>query len=196
MESPVFRSRDPMTQSEFARWVQTVSANDPYHYELLEGFVVREPPAGWPHGEIEGEVVARLKSFPEARRLGRVFASSQGFELPTGDTVEPDASFVSAERWRALAHPVQGFPPVVPDLVVEILSPSTRRIDQEQKKRIYERNGVREYWLIDPRLEGVRFLVLKGRKFDEDRLLSGGDILRSHVLPGLEIPVAELFPEP
>ena len=84
---------------------------------------------------------------------------------------------------------------MVPDLVVEILSPSTKRIDQKQKKRIYERNGVREYWLIDPASQSVRCLVLTAHGFDEGRVFSVDQTLASHVLPGLRIPVAELFPE-
>lgn len=196
MHSPAFRSCDPMTQLEFARWLGTIPTNDLHHYELLEGFVVMEPPAGWPHGEIETEVVARLKSFLRSRAVGRVFGSSQGFELPCGDTVEPDVSFVSTERWSTLQRPVEGFPRVVPDLVVEILSPSTKRIDREQKRRIYEQNGVREYWLIDPASRTVRVLSMRRGTFDEGRPLSGGDVLASRVLAGLRIAVAELFPEP
>ena len=118
-----------------------------------------------------------------------------GIVLPTGDTVEPDASFVSTERWRALARPVRGFPAVVPELVVEILSPGTKSIDQGQKRRIYERNGVLEYWLIDPASQNVRQLVSSGSRFDEERVLWADDVLASKVLPGLRIRVAELFPE-
>jgi Uma2 family endonuclease len=196
MQNPAFKSCAPMTQPEFARWVRTIPAHDLHHYELLEGFVVMEPPAGWPHGEIEAQVVGHLQVFLRAQRPrpGRVFGSSQGFDLPTGDTVEPDVSFVSAERWRALSRPVQGFPAVVPDLVVEILSPSTKRIDQEQKKRIYERNGVREYWLVDPVSRTVLLLGSTGGKFDQGHLLKDGDVLTSEVLVGLRIPVGEFFP--
>ncbi len=174
--------------------MHTVPAGDLHHYELLDGFIVMEPPAGWPHGHIEALVVGRLHAFLGSNPAGRLFGSSQGFNLPTGDTVEPDIAFVSDERWRELAQPVRGFPRVVPDLVVEILSPSTRKIDEEQKKRIYERNGVREYWLIDAGSRSLRQLVLTKRGFGEGRMLSGGDVLVSQVLSGLRIPVAELFP--
>ncbi len=108
--------------------------------------------------------------------------------------MEPDVAFVSNERCAAVPQPVRGFVPVVPDLVVEILSPSTKRIDQEQKKRIYERNGVREYWLIDPISRSVRLLILTAKGYNQDRVLSDRDILASQVLAGLRIPVAELFP--
>ncbi len=196
MQSPAFQSLDPMSQQEFSRWLRTLSDDDLHHYELLDGFIVMEPPVGWPHGEIELEIGSRLKSFLRSNALGRVFGSSQGFDLPTGDTVEPDVAFVSAERWREIPRPVRGFLKVVPDLIVEILSPSTERIDHGRKKRIYRRNGVREYWLVDPRSATVQRLCWTAGGDEEDRLLSVGDILISRVLPGLQIPVAELFPDP
>ena len=83
----------------------------------------------------------------------------------------------------------------MPELVVEILSPGTKSIDQGQKRRIYERNGVLEYWLIDPASQNVRQLVSSGSRFDEERVLWADDVLASKVLPGLRIRVAELFPE-
>ncbi|MHC4896168.1 MAG: Uma2 family endonuclease [Planctomycetota bacterium] len=195
MQNLAFRSLEPMTQGEFARWLETVPANDLHHYELLDGFIVMEPPAGWPHGEVGGEVFYRIKSYLRRRPLGRAFDSSQGFNLPTGDTVEPDVAFVSVERWSRLARPVRGFPAVVPDLAVEVLSPSTKRIDQEQKKRVYERNGVREYWLVDPVSRSVSVLFLTANGYEEGPSLASGDTLTSRVLPGLRIPVTELFPE-
>jgi len=79
--------------------------------------------------------------------------------------------------------------------VVEVLSPSTKRIDQKQKKRVYERNGVREYWLVDPVSLSIRVLSLTADGYDEGRSFVAGGTVTSQVLPGLRIPVAELFPE-
>jgi Uma2 family endonuclease len=190
-----FRSLDPMTQAEFARWLKTVPANDLHHYELLDGFIVMEPPAGWPHGGIEIEVGSRLQAYLESHPIGRLCGSSQGFELPSGDTVEPDLAFISRERWARLRRPIRGFLRVVPDLVVEILSPGTRQIDQKQKKRIYERNGVREYWLVDPRSRSVEvFRLLEKGDYDAGRRFMAGDTLDCGVLPGLRLDVAALFP--
>ncbi len=195
MQNLAFRSCESMTQGEFARWLETLPAGDLHHYELLDGFVVMEPPAGWPHGRIEVLVASRLEAFLGNKPPGLVFGSSQGFNLPTGDTVEPDVAFVSNERWAAIPRPIKGFLAGVPDLVVEILSPSTKKIDQQQKRKIYERNGVREYWLVDPGSKNVLQLLLTENRFDQGRVLSRGDVLASQVLRGLRIPVADLFPE-
>lgn len=196
MKSLAFRSFDSFTQDEFAAWLPTVPSSDLHHYELLDGFIVREPPAGWPHGEIEAALVRRIGNVVERAGLGRVCGSSQGYELPTGDTVEPDVSFVSTERWRALQKPVRGFPRVVPDLVAEILSPSTSSIDQGPKKRIYERSGVREYWLVDPDARTVESFRLRDGGFGPGRVASNGDQLDCSVIPELSIRVEELFPDP
>jgi Uma2 family endonuclease len=206
MTNLAFRSLDPMTQAEFVRWLETVPQNDLHHYELLDGFIVMEPPAGWPHGGIEIEIGSRLRAFLEAHPIGRLCGSSQGFELPTGDTVEPDLAFISQERWATLPRPIRGFLRVVPDLVVEILSPGTRRIDRGQKKKVYERNGVREYWLVDPKSHSVEVFRLREsgkptgpeqdqrrHEYGPGRRFAAADTLDCAVLPGLRLAVADLF---
>ena len=191
MQQPLaFRSYQSFTQEQFASWLDSVPTDDLHHYELLDGFIVREPPAGWPHGEIEIEIGWRLSAWVKPRRLGRTFGSSQGFDLPTGDTVQPDLSFVSTARWQP--NPGPGFLRVVPDLLFEILSPGTRDIDQRQKKRIYARNEVREYVLVDPRSQTLERFCLADGSLGEGRVFYANDY-ESHVLPGFVMPVGELF---
>ena len=136
---PVFESIETFTQPEFETLVAERSrVGDVHHYELLNGRVVMTPPAGYPHGGVEATLLRIIGSFVHARRLGRVFGSSQGFELPSGDTVEPDVAFVSHERWNAGPAPVPGkFIRIVPDWVVEILSAGTASRDRGEKKAIY-----------------------------------------------------------
>lgn len=190
-----FESTRTMTQAEFARWVRTHDGWDPNHYELLSGRIVMNPPAGHPHGEIEARIVRMLGNHVEDRRLGKVFGSSQGFELPTGDTLEPDASFVSTARWRAAPKPQPGkFLVVVPELVVEILSRSTASRDRGEKRAAYERAGVRELWLIDWRAREVALFTAKKKRLGKERILSEDDTVVSKVLDGLEIDVADLLP--
>ncbi|HCF59899.1 MAG TPA: hypothetical protein DFS52_18140 [Myxococcales bacterium] len=94
-----FESTQSMGQSEFAGWVEKRARSDDHRYELLNGRVVMTPPAGHPHGWIEGRFQRLLGNYAADNRLGEVFGSSQGFELPSGDTGEPDVSFLSGERW-------------------------------------------------------------------------------------------------
>lgn len=188
-----FESARYMGPDEFARWVEARPSSDLNHYELLNGRVVMTPPAGYPHGEVGSELQFVLKRFVRAKQIGRVFDSSQGFCLLTGDTVEPDHSFVSKERWAAMGAPVKGeFPTVVPDLVIEVLSRSTRSRDRGEKKGIYEQNGVREYWLVDPLAGEITVFVLRDGRFDTGRVYAEGERVSSEVLVGLEEDVSTL----
>jgi Uma2 family endonuclease len=190
-----FESTAPMTQGEFFEWVDDRSRWDPNHYELLNGRAVMNPPAGYPHGEIDANVIRLLGGFVAERRLGKVFGSSQGFEFPSGDTVEPDASFVSRERWQSAPPPEPGkFLRVVPDLVVEIISVGTASRDRGEKKAIYERNRVREYWLVDWRARELTVLHLAGDRFGPGTALAESERARSRVLEGLEFLVSEVLP--
>src|SRR2546425_3881999 len=185
-----FESTRTLSQEEFAAWVAARWRGDLNHYELLDGRVVMTPPAGYPHGAIEA-ALGGIEPFVRARNLGKRFGSSPGFALPSGDTVEPDYSFVSTERWRAMPPPEEGrFLRVVPDLVVEILSPSTAALDRGEKKDVYERSGVREYWLIEPRARTPLVYTRQGDRFDTGRTFAEGRTFSSAVFPGLAFDVA------
>src|SRR6185369_39881 len=125
------------------------------------------PPAGWRHGGVEARLAASVGTFVQSRDLGVVFGSSTGYELPSGDTLEPDLSFVSSERWRALPRPIpEGFLRIAPTLVVEILSRSSASRDRHEKRAIYAQSGVEEYWLVDTARRQISVLVREGTDFD------------------------------
>lgn len=163
-------------------------------YELTNGRIVMTPPAGWEHAEIEARVIHVLKEFVERNNLGRVFGSSAGYDLPSGDTLEPDASFISHERWARGPQVRRGeFLKIVPSLVVEILSPATARRDRIEKKRSYEANGVEEYWIVDPQSRQATIFQLVGEKYGAGKRVGFRQKLCSYVLKGLEVPARSLF---
>jgi Uma2 family endonuclease len=188
-----FESTTGMTQDQFSTWAEARAGWDPFGYELLNGRVVMTPPAGYPHGEIGSNLQFLLVGFMRAHRLGKVFDSSQGFELPSGDTVEPDHSFVSWERWNAMPAPKEGtYLRVVPDLVIEVLSNATATRDRGEKRGIYERNGVREYLLVDWRTRTLSAYALEAGHYRE--VAAAVDTWVSTVLVGLTFRVSELIP--
>ncbi len=195
MDDLVFESTRTVTQADFAAWAaERRRVGDLGHYELLHGRIVMTPPAGYPHGRIEANVVFALVSFVRGHGGGQVYGSSQGFELPTADTVEPDASFVSSARMAAAPAPERGrFLHVVPDLVVEILSTRTASQDRGEKKAIYEAAGVLEYWLLDERACEILIHSLERGKFGKERVFGPGQRARSELLAGLEVSVDEVF---
>jgi len=104
----------------------------------------------------------------------------------------PDLLFVSKERAEILTKAnLQG----APDLIIEILSPSTRTRDEGLKRQLYERMGVSEYWLADPLFDAVRVYRREGEALLLVAELSAesGDVLTTPLLPGLELPLAEIF---
>jgi Uma2 family endonuclease len=197
VQALVFESVETVDQAHFRAFVaERERQGDRAHYELLNGRAVMNPPAGYPHGEIGSKIQRKLGSFVESRALGRTFDSSQGFELPSGDTVEPDHGFVSNERWAAAPPPVEGeFLKVTPDWIGEVLSTRTASRDRGEKKAIYERNAVREYWLIDPRARQVTVHVLAEGRFDAGTVHAEAELIRSEVFAGLELRVRELLPD-
>jgi Uma2 family endonuclease len=193
-----FVSESSVSQEEFARWVAERPAGDLNRYELLEGRIVMNPPAGWPEGEGELSVASILRVYVLSRNLGRVFGPSQGFEMPTGDTVAPDAAYISQQRWEAGPRPEPGkFLRIVPDLTVEVLSPNNPARDRVQKRALYAQAGIREYWIVDLRRREVTlFYSLVEGRFEAGQTLTEEQTLRSKVLPGLEIPVQDLLISP
>lgn len=164
-------------------------------YELIDGVVIMSPSPTPLHQEIVAEIAAQLRMFVKRNPIGRVFVEVDVQLAPravAGELVyRPDAVYVSKERNDQIRNCIAG----APDLVVEVISPDSRRYDGETKRSDYERCGVREYWLIDP-LEGrMTFYVLQGGRLVERQ--PRGDEFSSEALPGLVVNLAdvrEVFP--
>jgi Uma2 family endonuclease len=159
-------------------------------HELLDGEHVVTPAPSTRHQTASMNLsyffVDHLRRNPQ----GFVFAAPTDVIFSDHDVAEPDLLFVSKERAGIVTEKnVQG----APDLVVEIVSPSTRRSDEIVKRRLYERFGVREYWLVLPRRRAVRVFRHDGARFRPAEDLSARDVLTTPLLPGLAIPVGEVF---
>lgn len=188
-----FRSDESFTLRTFRRWVDSRPMSDVNHYELVRGRIVMSPPAGWTHASLGALIVGLLGAHVRRHRLGKVFDASLGYVLPSGDVLEPDASFVSARRFEA-NRPSRSneYLRAVPNLVVEILSPGTAVRDRGEKRELYEQNGVDEYWIVDSDHRAVTVFTAGPRGYGAGRTAIGG-ALRSRVLPKLRVSVAALF---
>ena len=151
------------------------------------------PPAGAPHGEVEARICAAFVTHVDRLRLGTVYGSSAGFELPSGDTIEPDVSFISASKLAANPPtPAGKFYRLVPDLIVEILSRTTARRDRTEKKAIYEKNGVGEYWIVSHHPRQVTMFFRDGASFAGPVHVVSGPI-ESRILTGFSIAIDRIF---
>jgi len=188
-----FRSEERFTQAQFYDWLREYGRWAKGRYELIGGRIVMTPRAGYPHSKVIVELVAILHRYVKERGLGEVLESSAGYELPSGDTLAPDASFISNARLGAGPAPERGkFFGIVPDLAIEVLSDSTATRDRTEKKEIYALNGVDEYWIIDTDSHEVTVHRRDGAQLVAEEPLRSGPI-RSRVLPDLTLSVEDLF---
>lgn len=166
--------------------------DDGRRHEIIEGvhYVTAAPFIR--HQRLSLGLSTEFSNFLRANPLGEVLYAPVDVLLSPHDIYQPDLIFVSRERFYIITEKnIQG----APDLVVEILSEGTRRIDEDLKLRNYDRFGVREYWLVDP----LRRAVTIYRRREEGLLqvaelrAEDEDVLTTPMLPGLEIVLGELF---
>ena len=167
--------------------------DDGRRHELIEGEHYVTPSPATVHQRLVGRLQAALHAYLEGRECGEVFTAPFDVVLSMHDVVEPDLLVVLDDQQDILTdRNVQG----APALVVEILSPGTRRRDETLKRRLYERAGVREYWMVDPDGEAVTVCRQAGRgRLDTAAELTkaAGDTLTSPLLPGFELKGSYLF---
>jgi len=161
---------------------------------LIAGELIQMTPAKPKHSWVGSNFGFYLRSFVGPRELGIVLESSAGYQFEEApDTVlAPDVSFIRRDRIPAFAE-WDDFFRVVPDVAMEVLSPSERKRHIDRKVRLYLANGVRLILLVDTRKRQVTVHV-PGR---EPRVLSENDVFDGEdVIPGFRLAVAQLFAPP
>ncbi len=161
-------------------------------YQLIMGELVMSPAPNPLHQEVLKRMFLEFHEAIERKKLGKVFFAPIDLYMDEENVFQPDMVVLLRGNIQKLTEKgIEG----VPDLVVEVLSPSTAYYDLKEKKEVYERKGVKEYWIVDPKVEEVEVYVNEGGHFrlfsharDEGRV-------RSHTVEGLEIDVKELFKE-
>ena len=168
---------------------------DGQRYEVLRGVLYVTPAPIYDHQFCVVSLTLDLGSFIRKRNLGVLLVAPFDIRLPQrlADPVEPDLVF-----FRKGNEPQAGDKSFigVPDLVIEILSPGTSRVDKKIKMPIYREAGIPEYWQVDP---NARTVVIHQLSQDALRYVEWarggvGDVVSSTVLPGLRLSVSELFP--
>jgi Uma2 family endonuclease len=157
--------------------------------ELIEGDFYVVPAPSFRHQIVSRNLGTLLWDFVRGKDLGEVVWAPTDVVLSPESVVQPDILFISNERRGIITEDnVSG----APDLVVEILSPSTADRDRELKLTLYARYGVREYWIVDPEDSSVEVMALEEAGVESARRYTTGRV-ESPVLPGLGIALAEIF---
>lgn len=137
-------------------------------YEIIEGVKFMAPSPGIGHGTITANLIKIIGTYASINKLGICFGDHMDVHFPDGNLFQPDFIFVSADKANLFLGKRNMTLHGVPDMVAEIFSHSTMKRDMTIKKDIYERNGVKEYWMIDPWRETVEVYLLQDGKYELD----------------------------
>jgi Uma2 family endonuclease len=159
--------------------------------EFINGEIVFHSPVKRWHNKATGYIYQILDAYVRRQRLGDVGIEKLLVSLTRND-YEPDVCFWNTEKASQFDDEQMQFP--APDLVAEVLSPSTAKNDRGVKFDDYESHGVQEYWIVDPEKQVVEQYVLENGQY-ELRLKAGEGMIRCEAIAGLQFSIRAMFDE-
>ena len=168
----------------------SIPDSDDRRFELIDGELILAPSPVTQHQRISRNLVRVLDEFVVSRNLGELFYAPMDVVLSEHDVFQPDILFISNSRLQIIGdRNIQG----APDLVIEVLSPSTEGRDRGIKLEQYLKYGVREYWIIDPENKTCEVLRAGDTTFETHRVYPEGTVATSPILEGILVEVERLF---
>lgn len=164
--------------------------DDGNRYEIIGGELFMTSAPKTAHQQISLKLSSYLFNHDEKNQLGEVLTAPFEVALSMTDIVQPDIIFVSSERSEIITEKNIV---AAPDMVVEILSESTEVVDRNQKKDLYEKYGVKEYWIVAPEEKQIEQYVLEGNSYAQKEIFNRSDSSTSQVISGFELPLEDLF---
>ncbi|CAN5688152.1 Uma2 family endonuclease [soil metagenome] len=167
--------------------------DDEHRYEILDGELLMTPAPGTRHQRIVEELQYRFARWVRQYNTGLLLPAPTDVVLAEDVVVQPDLLFIRAARVAEIVdeRAVQG----APDLVVEILSPSSLERDRHRKREQYRRYGVPEFWIVDPANRAIEVLALQGEEYRLASFAANSGAVASRVLEGFAVSVAEVMEE-
>ena len=177
-------------QAVLCTYEDYLKINDDNQYEIIGGKLIMVPAPRTMHQRVKGNIFWFLKDYIRKNDLGVILDAPTDVILSETEKPQPDILFVSKERLDIITEQnVQG----APDLVIEILSPSTAKYDRTEKSRAYYNHGVKEYWIVDPDIMCIEIFVSGESNWNLYKAFSINDVLTSSVLVAFYVEVKELF---
>lgn len=159
-------------------------------YQLIEGELIMTPAPNPRHQMILGKIYRYLAEFVEERKIGIVLLTPIDVYIDDENAFQPDLILIVNERKEIIKNDgIYG----APDLVIEILSPSTARYDIREKFRIYEKYGVKEYWIVDPEISSIEIYTKDREHFSLITRAEGKGEIESVLLKGFRLTLDEIF---
>jgi Uma2 family endonuclease len=185
-----------MTYREFREMV--FDDDDRFHYELLDGAIIRKSSPSPRHQRLSRLLLREIDNHVTEKKLGEVFYAPIDVFLDEYNAPQPDLVFVSTANQHLVTNDGIMGPP---DLVIEIIWPSSIRIDRYQKRDVYERFSIPEYWIADPQNQLIEVYALgEGGRYEPFSVASALDVdegtafpIHSKVLPDLQLDIRQLF---
>ena len=164
--------------------------DDDKRYEILRGGLIMVPAPFTIHQRLLRNIEDILWNFVKEKKLGEVLVAPTDVVLSEDIVVQPDMFFISKERLDIIKEAaIMGSP----DLIVEIISPSSASYDTVEKRDIYEEYGVKEYWLVFPQEKAIEVLALEDGVYRELCKGRKTGVVRSKIIVGLEVDLKEVF---
>ncbi len=165
---------------------------DGWRYEIIEGELTMTPAPQPLHQQCGLLLASEFLTFGKAHNAGEVYMSPIDVILPgLASPVQPDVLFITTLRLGIVKNDrIEG----APDIIAEVLSPTSWLNDRRKKFEIYAKAGVPEYWIVDPKVRTIELLALHGSTYTLIGKYGVGEIVRSEVLPGFEVRVEEICP--
>jgi Uma2 family endonuclease len=159
-----------------------------YSHEIVDGKLVMSPKNNPLHGRVCVKISTRISNFVEPRNLGWVFDSNTGFWMVNRNLRAPDVSFVATARLPNESE--HGFYEGAPDLIVEVLSPTNRRREMDERLRDFFESGTKLAWIIN---SDQRFAEVC-RSLTDRRIIGPGGVLEGEdVIPGFQLPLSDIL---
>ena len=190
MTQPQAKPRSKLTGADYLRL--TPPSHRGVRYQLIEGELIEMAGPNDAHQVFTGRFYMQLTLQTDALDIGETRISPYDVAIDEHNTFQPDVLFVSNERRHIFAEDDHGITSA-PDVVVEVLSESTRRRDMDVKLPVYARNGVREMLAVDLNAESVAKYVGDGQSMTLARVYRPDDVLTSDAMPSVAIELAPLF---
>lgn len=189
-EGPVYAKQGDYTYEDYLKLPQEPG----FRFEILEGFLVKEPSPSMHHQRLSRELGRRLMTFfddydPE----GELFFAPLDVTLTISNVVQPDILFISSDRREIMRQERIDGPC---DLVVEIMSPTNRRKDRLRKLEIYRKAGIPHYWIVDPEEDTLESYKLKDESYTLVFAGGPGDKFTHPDFPGLDLDLGRVFYRP
>ena len=165
--------------------------NDDAYYELINGYLMKKSAPRPQHQRISMKLSRAIANYLFENKKGEIFASPIDVFLDDLNAVQPDLVFIPTENKAMITD---GGIIGIPDLMIEIISPSSVIRDRVDKKNLYEKLNVKEYWIIDPQYQDIEIYTMQNGRYE---LYSGVTMfegeLKSTIFEGITINLAELF---